>query len=278
MLDDVVAQLPHGLKEAVEQLTRGASAVIILLGAFWKGDNLLSEGGRKQMYEALSSTTQSTVRTLAIVDRYFSDNVPTRRFMLNTLIFSCAALLLLLIAYISLIPGMWTSLREDSFQRSEFLAQIVGNGLPVVFVVNYLGFVAYAQIHRPQFGRNISAVAALALDMAIRILLFLVTTAIIYVLFADLAGSFKGDDILALRAVGPTLMDAATFRNLTGVYLYACAISALPIFLAAIIELMQRSPLVSKIVRGIFFFLPFENRPLRSIAVVLGVFSRSLPR
>ena len=83
----------------------------------------------------------------------------------------------------------------------------------------------------------------------------------------------RGDlDPIALKAVLPTLRGAATFQNLTGVYLYACAISALPLFVAACVHLMQTNPALSRLVRSFFFFLPFQDRPMRSIAFVLGVF------
>lgn len=45
-------------------------------------------------------------------------------------------------------------------------------------------------------------------------------------------GSFGGDPLQALRVAGPTLVQAAAFGNLSGVYLYATLISALPLHMA----------------------------------------------
>jgi hypothetical protein len=112
----------------------------------------------------------------------------------------------------------------------------------------------------------------LAIDMIGKVVLFIVVAAMVYIMFAHWAGSFNGSEIMALRAVGSTIAGAASFENLTGAYLYATAISTFPLFLGACIEIMQESPAFSRIVRGAFFFLPFKDKPIRAIAVVVGTF------
>lgn len=89
---------------------------------------------------------------------------------------------------------------------------------------------------------------------------------------ASIFGSFSGDRLLALNAVLPTLKDAVTFTNITGAYLYAAAFAGLPLFVAAVVELMQMRPQLGKVISGVFFFLPFHKNPIRSIAFVVGVF------
>jgi hypothetical protein len=99
-----------------------------------------------------------------------------------------------------------------------------------------------------------------------------VAVTFIYFVSASLFESFSGDRLLALRAVPPTLRDAATFRNITGAYLYASAIAGLPLFVAAVVEAMQRWPTFGRVVAAIFFFLPLHKKPIRSIAFVVGSF------
>jgi hypothetical protein len=258
MLDDVVKYLTSGM---------GQIGVVIL--AFWKADDLLSEAGRKQIFEALQGNTRSSFAAVSIMERYFSAALPAALFLWNTLVFTVAAVLVLLLFYISITPGLWGSLLHDPYARFQFLRQVFGNGLVVVFVANYIGFTVFAKFHRES---RWPPLAVLALDIALRLVIFTLTTAATYVIFAEVGGAFRGDDWMALQAVLPTLRGAATFQNLTGVYLYACAISSLPLFVAACIDVMQRNAAVANAIRSFFFFLPFKDRPMRSVAFVLGVF------
>jgi hypothetical protein len=67
-----------------------------------------------------------------------------------------------------------------------------------------------------------------------RVVVFIVLHAVIYTLSADWFGSFGGSRLKALRVVGPTLAHSALFQNISGVYLYATLISALPLYVTAI--------------------------------------------
>jgi hypothetical protein len=58
--------------------------------------------------------------------------------------------------------------------------------------------------------------------------------AVIYAASARLFGAFGGDPVQGLSVVGPTLAQAAVFGNLSGVYLYATLISAVPLHMALI--------------------------------------------
>jgi hypothetical protein len=65
---------------------------------------------------------------------------------------------------------------------------------------------------------------------------------------------------------------AMRWKDLTAVYLYSVWMSSFPFFMIALIRLMGRDARFSRIVRGIFFFLPFKDRPVRAVVALLAVF------
>ncbi len=254
-------------------ITRGTVIVGIFLAAFWKGDDLLSESGRELLYNSLISTLDSPFRPLNIMDKYFSIKLPAVKFVLNTFIFSSAAAAVLFIAYTAMHPGFSMQLLEDKTARALFFRQFFLDGIVTIFVVNYMGFVTYACfVETKKDNYNFKLHYLIMIDIFARVLSFFIVTSIVYLIFAHWFGSFEGDEVLALKTVSLTLVDAVTFDNLTGIYLYATAISSLPLFLGACIDIMQENPRASRLIRGAFFFLPFKNRPIRAIAVVVGVF------
>jgi hypothetical protein len=204
------------------------------------------------------------------MDRYFSADLSPGRFALNTLIVSCAALLPVLILYISLAPHLWQSLVHDRTALAYFMRQVLTNGLPVVFWINFAGFSLYAEIVRGPAART-TASQALLIDIPARIVLFITLHAIIYIGSARLFGSFAGDSVEALKAVAPTLARSAGFGNLSGAYLYATAVSAIPLYVAALRRLDADNPGFSRAMRGAFFFLPFSRHPGRSFTVVASL-------
>ncbi|QQS14742.1 MAG: hypothetical protein IPK81_11650 [Rhodospirillales bacterium] len=260
------------LGDVVNHITRGAGIVALYVGALWKGDDMLSEAGRKHLYATLADRAVSPSPPVELMARYFGPTVPIGRFVLNNVVFSAAAVGVLAILYVSSVAGFWTTLRTDPDARSRFLAQFLGNGLLVVVVVNHVCFAVHGWLSRSVVAVRENAVLALTADIALRVSAFCAATAVTYVLFARFGGAFKGNETLALNAVGPTLLGAANFGNLTSVYLYATAISAFPLFVSATVALMGRVPAFSLLVRRVFFFLPFEGRPVRAMAAVLGVF------
>ena len=181
------------------------------------------------------------------MERYFSLDMPAWRFARNTLVASILGLLPLLALYIALTPGFAAHLFAGGPTLGRFVRQILTNGLPVVFVVNYVGFFlfSWARYKHPG-GRGLGLV--LLLNMPIRVILFIVLHAVIYVISADWFGSFGGNRLTALRVVAPTLAQSAMFQNISGVYLYATLVSALPLYMATIEgsdrlgKLLSRSP------------------------------------
>ncbi len=165
------------------------------------------------------------------------------QFLKNVLLFSLAALLPILLIYILLAPGFAPALAAGGPALVRFLRQVVTNGLPVIFVANYVSFFLFALTQQPDSKHRDPAVFVL-LDMSIRVVLFLGLHALIYVLSADWFGSFGGSRGTALSVVAPTLARSAFFENISGVYLYATMVSALPLYVSAIKQSSSLRPLV----------------------------------
>jgi hypothetical protein len=167
------------------------------------------------------------------MQRFFSLEMPFSRFAWNTMLVSLAGLLPLLAIFVALTPGFATALSENQQALERFLRQVVTNGLPVVFVVNYLAFFLYASTNaRGNLERRPGLV--LFLDVAARLVAFIVLHILIYVLSADWFGSFGGSRATAVRVVAPTLARSAFFENISGVYLYATLVSAIPLYVSVI--------------------------------------------
>ncbi len=165
--------------------------------------------------------------------RYFAIDMPALLFARNTLIFSVLGLLPVLIIFVAKTPGFSGMLLGGGPALGRFLRQVVTNGLPAVFIVNYVSFFLFALITgRPGTGYGISLV--LWVDFPVRIAGFIALHAVIYTLSADLFGSFGGNRATALGVVAPTLARSAFFENISGAYLYATLISALPLYIASI--------------------------------------------
>jgi hypothetical protein len=147
------------------------------------------------------------------------------------------------VLYVLLAPGFAPALAAGGPALGRFLRQVVTNGLPVVFAVNYVSFILYALMQRPAGGHRDPAVFLL-LDLVVRVFLFLGLHALIYVFSADWFGSFGSSRATALSVVAPTLARSAFFENISGVYLYATMVSALPLYVSAIKQSASLRPLV----------------------------------
>lgn len=164
---------------------------------------------------------------------YFALDMPAVHFVRNTLIISVISLVPLLFLYVFLIPGFAAHLAGGGPALARFVRQVLTNGVPVVFAVNYAGFFLYAWMNARRPGGQ-SRVLFLLTDLPLRVILFIVLHAITYVFSADWFGSFGGSRLTALRVVAPTLARSALFENLSGVYLYATLVSALPLYVAVL--------------------------------------------
>ncbi|MFC3726187.1 hypothetical protein [Neoaquamicrobium sediminum] len=161
--------------------------------------------------------------------KHFAINMPALRFARNALVFSLLGLIPVLLAYVILPPGFGTLLLGGGPPLSRFLRQVVTNGLPVVFLLNYVSFFLFAWIVATP-GRSYKLSSIVLADLPVRVLGFVGLHALIYFLSADWFGSFGGSRATALRVVAPTLVRSFLFENISGVYLYATLVSALPLY------------------------------------------------
>ncbi|WP_333684810.1 hypothetical protein [Pontibaca methylaminivorans] len=168
-----------------------------------------------------------------MMKRFFTIDMPAVRFAWNTLVFSLLSLLPVVIIYIVVTPGFGGMLAGGGLSLSRFLRQIATNGLPVVFVVNYVSFFLFALIATKP-NRDYGIRLVLLVDLPVRVFGFIALHAVIYVLSADMFGSFGGSRATALRIVAPTLARSILFENISGAYLYATLVSGLPLYVTAI--------------------------------------------
>lgn len=173
---------------------------------------------------------------VAWFERHFSVRLPFTRFARNMVLLSLIGLTPVLAFYIALTAGFWSHLMTADAALARFLRQILTNGLPVVFAVNTVSVILFSQLRL----RNVDAGAALVLDFLTRTAFFAALHAVIFFASALMFGSFGGDPLQGLRVVSPTLAQAAAFGNLSGVYLYATLISALPLHMALAEAWLQR--------------------------------------
>ncbi|MCC5968823.1 MAG: hypothetical protein JJU15_02640 [Pararhodobacter sp.] len=180
--------------------------------------------------------TEPATDVLAWLDRHFSVELPFLHFARNTLLLSLAGLAPTLALYIAMSLGLWAHLLTIDAALARLARQIAINGVPVIFVVNALGLVLYAQLR----ANRISPGHCLAIDIPARIGAFIALHLVIYPASALLFGSFGGDPVQGLRVVGPTLAQSAAFANLSGVYLYATLVSAIPLHMALLGGALRR--------------------------------------
>lgn len=115
------------------------------------------------------------------------------------------------------------------------------NGFPVVFAVNFASFLHHAHaLGEGARGGGGSPGRFVVRDLLARVGLFFGLHALVFAASALAFGSFGGDPVQALRVVAPTLVQAAAFGNLSGAYLYATLLGALPLHVAALARLHGR--------------------------------------
>lgn len=191
------------------------------------------------------------------MQRFFATDMPASQFLRNTLIASLIGLTAMLVPYVAMTPGFGSMLAQGGPGLSRFLRQVLTNGLPVVFAVNYVGFLLIASSKARSSSHRVRMMA-LGLDIPIRVAIFVLLHALIYVKSADWFGSFGGSRETALRAVAPTLARSAFFENLSGVYLYATLVCALPLhvdLLRADCARMKGNPVLRHIMALLFAVL-----------------------
>ncbi|UWQ57781.1 hypothetical protein K3722_14895 [Leisingera caerulea] len=209
------------------------------------------------------------------MNTYFSINMPAWKFARNTLVVSCAGLFPLLLLYIGLTPGFGALLLGSGPAFSRFFRQVVTNGLPVVFAVNYVSFFLFAVITAKQREGAVPA-RILLIDLPARVVIFVLLHGVIYFISADWFGSFGGDHWQALQVVGPTLVRSAFFENISGVYLYATLVSALPLYATVIDSSLERCSGRWAWLRGLAHRLPGKLGPILLALGLFGIFTLGL--
>ena len=167
------------------------------------------------------------------------------RFLRNALLFSLVGLIPPLALYIAATPGLSAALSQGGPALLRFLRQVVTNGLPVVFVINYVSFFLYALSN--QAGQRRDPLAFVALDVFAKLSLFFSLHAIIYVLSSDWYGSFGGSRLTAVSVVAPTLSRSAFFENISGVYFYATLVGAIPLYVSVFKKSKATKMLIARI-------------------------------
>ncbi|MDA5094126.1 hypothetical protein O2N63_08490 [Aliiroseovarius sp. KMU-50] len=203
------------------------------------------------------------------MEKHFSTDMPFLRFALNTLAISCLGLFPLLLLYISLTPGFGSMLWNNGTALSRFLRQVLTNGIPVVFTVNYVSFFLYA-MHLESRNGAAASVKILLIDLPARVIIFVLLHGVIYFVSADWFGSFGGDHWQALRVVGPTLVRSVFFENISGVYLYATMVSALPLYTSAIERWFETASSPPRWISRLIHKLPGN---LAAIGLALALFA-----
>lgn len=203
-------------------------------------------------------------------DRHFSVRLPATRFVRNTLLLSLAGLAPVLAAYISLAPGLWAHLGAGGAGLARFARQILTNGVPVVVVVNAAGFILFAQLRADR----LCPVTLLGIDVAMRLGAFIGLHVVIYPASAVMFGAFGDDPAQALRVVGPTLAQAALFANLSGVYLYATLVSAVPLHMGLAGATLRRRgfrrPAAAALIGAALAIFGLQALLLTAAALLLG--------
>ena len=98
------------------------------------------------------------------------------RFLRNVLLVSIVGLIPPLALFVFLSPGFSTALSQGGPALLRFLRQVLTNGFPVVFAINYVGFFLYALSNQTE--RRGDPVAIVALDVLARVSLSHIDTPI----------------------------------------------------------------------------------------------------
>lgn len=212
--------------------------------------------------------------SLRLMNRLFPTDIGFVRLALQTFVASLLAMFVVLALFVVKTPVFLETVMQDRALALAVMRQVMANGLPIVFLINLVGFSNFGALaHRHDAERG--AAATIGMDLLTRGFLFFALHALSYYLAAVSYGSFGGDPATALRVVAPTLVGAALISNLAGVYLYATAISALPFLMLALGKAAREGGRFGALTERAALALGGERRPrtayfLISLAVFLA--------
>ncbi len=247
----------------------------ILIGlAVWNSDKVLSKNGAEVIYGYIHGTSENPSKSQIskeielFLDKYFSINNGMINFSFNVFKLTCLSLFLFLSIYASKTEGLYSILGT-----SGFLSQFIFNGFVVTYLTNFFIFLTYSVLIDRFINGSLSAsLLIVVIDQFIKVMLFLILTAITYMWFADFRGAFGGSRIEALKAIPVTVTMALKFQNLTSVYIYSFLLSSFPLFIVLIIKIIAGNVKINNVLKSILFWLPFENKPLRFVGSLFALF------
>ncbi|MEM1195426.1 MAG: hypothetical protein AAGH57_04935 [Pseudomonadota bacterium] len=262
------------LAAVVGYLTGTGGFVLIMMTMFWGADSFISKEGRARLVNIIASYEKDGFQrvlpdVLAVIQRYFPGRQALGKHLPNVLLLSALSLAAVSYVYWKDTGGFWNQFNSGARMERNFLAQLAFDGLLKVFIVNCIAMLAYeSYMERVQNFGVIACLGLLIMDVVLRLLLFLLVSVVIWTGFVAIGGSFQGEFQAAYAALLETVQGAILFGNLTGTYLYANAIGALPLFLVVALRIISASPQVNGFVRGALFWLPWREKPLRFMLVV----------
>lgn len=255
-------------------LQTGIVPAVILGLALWNADSALSKAGAQALYMGIRRTVDNPSESAVsrgigeFLKEYFPGHLSPGKFFRNILLLSVSSVLVVLAIYTYKTPGMAQQLVTVGFLR-----QFIGNGLVVTFLVNCFTFAVYPYVLNAIADGSVAKnCGVIVIDILAKVALFVALTAVTYVGFTLLGLAFNGNIMQAFSAIPPTLLGAISFSNLTAVYLYSVLISSFPVFVVIFIQLMVKHPGMSKLMRKVLFWLPFDEKPIRAISVLFAVF------
>jgi hypothetical protein len=266
-----------GLQVIAPWLTSGLAVGAIVVGLFWKADDLISTEGRAKLSSVMGGVLDADPdATRSQIAHFLSEFLPppprTAIYARNVALLSLAAMLAVGIVYFTKAGGFLEQFQAGAGNAWNFIWQLLIDGYVKVFLVNYIALLPHrfyvAQLPRAGV---LTCVGLLVMDVAFRLLLFALVSAVTWYGFVRLGGAFGGDYGAALRSLPETFAYAARFADLTGVYLYAAALSSLPLFLAIFLRMLTAAPFLGKIIGQIFFWLPLREKPVRLAALGLAL-------
>lgn len=265
----------QGFLERLPSLFGGSVAFIAVVATyFWGADELLGKAGKEQIAATLTGDRVADRPRLlaelgALLDRQLPWRTDLPAYLLNVLLLSALAMVAVGILYFARTGGFVLQLTSGGANTRNFLAQLLFDGLLKVWLVNAIGLLPH-RAYIARLGRSgmVTGLGFLVMDVALREVLLIAVSALVWTSFALLGGSFGCDPRLALQALVPTFAGALRFENLTAIYVYGVAATSLPLFVAVLVRIMTATPRSAAALRGLLFWLPWQEKPVRSLTVV----------
>jgi hypothetical protein len=270
------AVLPDAF-QIMSQLSSSAVIVCVITFLFWNADHVLSDAGRKIIYKRIADAASNPTEPEIVaalqefIGRYYSPSLPFVRILWNLSLFSACAIIIMLTVYLANTKSLLLPIINSVDLRDEYIKEVVGYGFVTVLVVNCIAYLIVESFWNmyPNIPLQKTYLFVIA-EITIKVVLFVAVSAAMVILFGQLRdlgrSPFDG-----LKLLPNSMLGALSFRDDTGVYFYAVAISSFPTFIVALVGFMGGHPRFARAIRGILFWFNFENRPIRTLSVALSL-------